>query len=370
MIRDTAMSRFIPLLILMVFFSNRSHGAGSRKKREPDRFLPVISRAEKKKGNRMLARALNNRARYSYKLKRYGEAMEIWHEAVLVDPLWWEPYYNMGWARILEGRMKDAAEYFGLALKVDRSEMVSRLIMKDEKLKDFRNTGAYAGLLHMLKHRFYIEPERISTLEDIRYPIGWSKKGSFAYISRRYNGNCSCNGYEFIIRWWKTGEVVSSMFWKSEPDDGLHTLWKKNYQAISAQLNRYKIVQFTSFQPVSDSVTIDDRRYTIGIDYRHETAFIRYRCQQVKGKVIDPGSVKVYFSSKDGEKIVRSDTIKGYINDIAGLISLRIRKILFSPFGNNAAVIMEYRSYDDSCNGKSGSNNRNPYVPLNIIRLL
>jgi hypothetical protein len=296
--------------------------------------------------------------------------MRIWHEAVLVDPLWWEPYYNMGSARLVKGRIKDASEYFGLALKIDRSSRVYRLIMTDDNTKGFRNTAAYAELLHMLTHKFYLEPNEITSMGKIRYLIGWSKKGNFAYICKRYNRSCRCNGYEFIIRWWKTGEVVSSLFWKSEGGGRFSELWKKNYQSISDRLNRYKIVQFTSFQPVSGTVTIDDVNYQIGIDYVHEMTFVRYRCERVKGKVINLESARVYLSSTDEQKVIRSGRIMGYINKIKGLMDLRVRKMLISPFGNYAALLLDYESYDDSCKGKSRSNSENPYLWLNITRLL
>jgi hypothetical protein len=364
------MSRVISLLIVLLFLSGIPLAAGRKKKgTEPDKYLPIISKAQKKKGNRTIARALNNRARYSYTLKRYSEAMQIWHEAVLVDPLWWEPYFNMGCARVVEGRMKDASEYFGFALKIDRSVKVYRRIMTDDKLKSFRNTAAYAELLHMLKHRFYLEPKKITSMEDIHYPVGWSKKGNFAYICWRYNRSCNCNGYELIIRWWKTGEVVSSLFWKSEGGNSFPDLWEKKYQLISDQLNRFKIVQFTSFQPVSGSVVIDHRKYRIGVNYAREMAFVRYRCERVKGKVISLKSTRVHLSSMDDVKVISSGRIKGYINEVDGLTDLRIRKVLISPFGNYAALLLDYESYDDSCKGKSRSNSHNPYMSLNIIRL-
>ncbi len=362
------MYRLISLLIIFFFLPGLPlSGSGKKREREPDKYLPFLNKVVKKKGNRTLAGALNNRAKYSYTLKRYSEAMEIWHEAVLVDPLWWEPYYNMGRARLLEGRMKDASGYFGLALKIDRSPGVYRLIMTDDKLKAFRNSAAYAELLHMMKHRFYLEPKHITSMEGVHYPIGWSKKGNFAYICRRYSKKYGRSGYEFIIRQGKTGEVVSSLFWKSERGDGFPGLWKKNYQSISDLLNRFKIVQFTSFQPESGSVTLDHRKYRIGIDFAREMAFIRYRCERVKGKVISLKSASVYLSSTDDAEVIRSGRIKGYINRINGLTDLQVRKMLMSPFGNHAAVLLDYESYDDSCKGKSGNTGENPYLSLNII---
>lgn len=365
------MSRFISFLLVSLFLSGFPL-FGSRKKqvKEGDKYLPVISSVIKKKGNRMIANALNNRARYSYKLKRYNEAMRIWHEAVLVDPLWWEPYYNMGCACVREERMKEASEYFGFALKIDRSAGVHRLIMTDEKLKSFRDTDAYAGLLYMLKHRFYLEPKKIISMDGVRYPIGWSKEGNFAYICRRYNRSCSCNGYEFIIRLWKTGEVISSMFWKYKRDGQFSDLWKRNYQWVSEQLNKFRIVQFMSFEPVSNSVSFDDKKYRIGIDYTRRMEFVRYRCELVKGKVINLKSTRIKFISTDEEKVIRLGKIRGYINSINGLIYLRVRKMLISPFGNYAAALLDYENYDDSCKDKSRSNSENPYISLNMIRLL
>ncbi len=162
------------------------------------------------------------------------------------------------------------------------------------------------------------------------YPIGWSKKGVFAYYLEPADEACGCYFAELVIQDMRTDKIL----WKREYNSDenaevdLKSYWKKNQREFSRKLAQYNIKAEKNFTllplPIKFQTDILTPEVNVKLKIDNEDS--------VEGKVI-----LRLLSKNDGSKTIYEKIYKKSYDSIR---SAEIGGVLLSPFEPRAAIIM------------------------------
>ena len=154
----------------------------------------------------------------------------------------------------------------------------------------------------------------MNSFETFR-PIGWSKDGKFAFIVDGIGDGCGCPYMNFKIIDALSGDVLFKI---REIDDGpaggAEYYWDNRFSDINKQLSKYKIIQSTNFELITNT-------------------------QNVSLEMLKIHSIEKYFNDNDG---VIDEFTKGSTG------------VLKAPYGN-ALVSVDYYFWYWAARGEGGT---------------
>jgi len=180
-------------------------------------------------------------------------------------------------------------------------------------------------------------------LKAIFRPVGWSKKGKFAYVIEPADEACGC--YMFILRiqdlitdkilWEYTYNDNATQF--SNPPKDINSIWSLMYSTFSEKLKFHQISSNVNFELRSIPIIQDDYRY----DFPVENKYI----SNVDGlNVINSTSI---YLKRNGNTVIKIFS-KHDDSGISSTLDNTIQGYLASPFENRIAMIYSYmqRGYE------------------------
>lgn len=155
-------------------------------------------------------------------------------------------------------------------------------------------------------------------LEDKFYPIGWSKKGHFAYIVEPADEAAGLYFFEFVIQNMVSGKLEFS--WKNpETDSGkgnLKSTWDANYDMFKSKLNEFEIYAQENIVINPNSFTHKENQYNIKIKTKTKQSDFGFDVvEDTKVALESPqlGSKSVYEYTEKGYSMVIGQIVSGYI---------------------------------------------------------
>ena len=123
-------------------------------------------------------------------LKRYDEAVDLWHRLLKIEPNFAKAYFNLGFAYLKLGKFNEGIKASLKALEVDPSLKEATLNLASCELYGGSTDKAAAALEGMLeKHPGH--PSATALLGAIYFAAGRSEEGSSMFkIIRKMNGDC------------------------------------------------------------------------------------------------------------------------------------------------------------------------------------
>lgn len=178
------------------------------------------------------------------------------------------------------------------------------------------------------------EYNRLATLTESFYPLGWSRDGKFAYFVEPPDEACGCYFSELVIQDMRTDKVLWKKKYSSEDLDEPDTMtlekyWPTKQKEFEAKLNFYKIIPLKNAELLFPSINHEGDVLTPKMHVNIKTDDV----YEVEGTA----TLKMT-SAKKGSKTLYQQIYRK--KDTNGFRAAEVSGILKSPFEPRVAVIV------------------------------
>ncbi len=234
-------------------------------------------------------------------------------------------------------------------LSCNQSTKESKLTSQDSTVKSANNDTVPAhsqdSLLAVytipaeLKNAGQINPgDNISILTNF-YPIGWSRNGAFAYMTKQDGEAADAFFFKFFIQDMATDKIIAK--YEQTGNEGeafdVKKIWEKNKDKFTSQLKAAGIIQQSNILIDHLPLKVADKTYSFPV--KNEMLFSKdYELKMIASTTIS------MLSNDTGTKVLYKKRNDQY----AGILSNKITGYIKSPFENRIALffLQERRGYE------------------------
>ncbi|MFN8258184.1 MAG: hypothetical protein U0W24_21025 [Bacteroidales bacterium] len=167
-------------------------------------------------------------------------------------------------------------------------------------------------------------------LYDKIYPIGWSKKGMFAYIIEPADEASGLYWFEIVILDIVNNKVAWSWKPKESENGNLSKTWKDNYDTFKKHLRESEIMQTKNFTLISGKSDYKGNEFELTLDATTETD------PDYGFEVVKEVEINIISAELGNKKVYDQKT-----GDYSAILGAYIPGYLLSPFDDRIVIVFQ-----------------------------